>query len=237
MWKATVKGILARKVRLALTAVAVLLGVSFVSGIYVLTDTLDESFRGLFRQLGSGVDLVVRHVLRPAGERAAVEPDDAGDVVHLTLGGELGLGRAEAAEGAVRRRVGGDRPADDADGVAAVGPGGVEDATRQHHRRQRHVRSAIDAKVEIADQVHIRRKRAQCLRQPGLHRRVVALDAAHGAIVDVRIREEHRVKCVEITAIDSVGVADHQVFEFDAISEPLQGGGVHFSRTMSDLPQ
>jgi len=60
MWKATVKGILARKVRLLLTALAVLLGVSFVSGTYVLTDTLDRSFEGLFRQFGSGIDFVVR---------------------------------------------------------------------------------------------------------------------------------------------------------------------------------
>ena len=60
MWKATVKGILARRVRLALTALAVLLGVSFVSGTYVLTDTLDSSFEGAFRQSVSGIDLVVR---------------------------------------------------------------------------------------------------------------------------------------------------------------------------------
>ena len=44
MWRATVKGVLARKVRLALTALAVVLGVTFVSGTYVLTDTLKQSF-------------------------------------------------------------------------------------------------------------------------------------------------------------------------------------------------
>ena len=60
MWKATIRGILARKVRLALTALAVLLGVSFVAGTYVLTDTLDRSFTGLFDDTVSGVDLVVR---------------------------------------------------------------------------------------------------------------------------------------------------------------------------------
>jgi putative ABC transport system permease protein len=60
MWKATVKGILARKVRLALTALAVLLGVTFVSGAYVLTDTLDHSFRGLYGQSVAGVDLIVQ---------------------------------------------------------------------------------------------------------------------------------------------------------------------------------
>lgn len=60
MWKATVKGIFARKVRLALTAVAVLLGVGFVSGTYVLTDTLNQSFQGVFGQTLAGVNLVVQ---------------------------------------------------------------------------------------------------------------------------------------------------------------------------------
>jgi putative ABC transport system permease protein len=60
MWKATVTGIFARKVRLALTTLAVLLGVSFVTGTYVLTDTLDHSYQGLFHQRVSGIDLVVR---------------------------------------------------------------------------------------------------------------------------------------------------------------------------------
>jgi len=60
MWKATLRGLLARKVRLALTALSVLLGVSFVAGTYVLTDTLDRSFKHVFDQTVSGVDLVVR---------------------------------------------------------------------------------------------------------------------------------------------------------------------------------
>jgi putative ABC transport system permease protein len=60
MWKATIRGILARRVRLALTALAVVLGVTFVSGTYVLTDTLDRSFNGVFRETVAGVDLVVQ---------------------------------------------------------------------------------------------------------------------------------------------------------------------------------
>ncbi len=60
MWKATIRGILARRVRLALTALAVVLGVTFVSGTYVLTDTLNRSFNGVFNQTVAGVDLVVR---------------------------------------------------------------------------------------------------------------------------------------------------------------------------------
>jgi len=60
MWKATLRGLLARKVRLGLTAASVVLGVSFVAGTYVLTDTLDRSFSNVFDQQAVGVDLVVR---------------------------------------------------------------------------------------------------------------------------------------------------------------------------------
>ncbi|HUV10838.1 MAG TPA: FtsX-like permease family protein [Acidimicrobiia bacterium] len=63
MWKATIRGLFVRKIRLVLTATAVLLGVSFVAGTYVLTDTLDRSFRRVFDQSVEGIDAVVR--LRP----------------------------------------------------------------------------------------------------------------------------------------------------------------------------
>ena len=66
MWKATIRGLLARRVRLALTAMAVLLGVSFVSATYVLTDTVRRSFDAVFAQTLSGVDLQVQG-LRPLG--------------------------------------------------------------------------------------------------------------------------------------------------------------------------
>jgi putative ABC transport system permease protein len=60
MWKATIRGLLARKVRLVLTALAILLGVSFVSATYVLTDTVKQSFDAVFSQTLSNVDLSVR---------------------------------------------------------------------------------------------------------------------------------------------------------------------------------
>ncbi|HEX6310770.1 MAG TPA: ABC transporter permease [Acidimicrobiia bacterium] len=59
MWKATIRGILARKVRLALTALAVMLGVAFVSATYVLTDTMRSSFDFVFAETLAGVDVVV----------------------------------------------------------------------------------------------------------------------------------------------------------------------------------
>src|SRR5262245_50375882 len=60
MLRATVKGVLARKYRLALTGLAVLLGGSFVSTTYVLTDTLDESFSDVFDESLAGVDVVAQ---------------------------------------------------------------------------------------------------------------------------------------------------------------------------------
>ena len=59
MWRATIKGLLAHKVRLGLTALAVVLGVSFVSGTYILTDTMAHAFDSLFQQTTKGVAVEV----------------------------------------------------------------------------------------------------------------------------------------------------------------------------------
>jgi putative ABC transport system permease protein len=50
MTRATLKGLLGRKLRTALTALAVVLGIAMVSGSYVLTDTLDRAFGGIFER-------------------------------------------------------------------------------------------------------------------------------------------------------------------------------------------
>ncbi len=44
MLRAALRSVLARKVRLVLTGVSVLLGVSFMAGTYVLTDTMTRAF-------------------------------------------------------------------------------------------------------------------------------------------------------------------------------------------------
>jgi putative ABC transport system permease protein len=60
MWNATLKGLLAHKLRLAATALAIVLGVSFVAGTYVLTDTISATFDNLFKQVTKGIDVAVR---------------------------------------------------------------------------------------------------------------------------------------------------------------------------------
>jgi len=60
VWKVTIKGILAHKLRLALTALAIVLGVTFISGTFVLTDTLHNTFTTLFGHVYQNVDFQVR---------------------------------------------------------------------------------------------------------------------------------------------------------------------------------
>ncbi len=60
MWKTTIKGLVAHKLRMALTALAVILGVGFVAGTYVLTDTMTTTFNNLFSDVTAGTDFYVR---------------------------------------------------------------------------------------------------------------------------------------------------------------------------------
>ncbi len=62
MWRATIKSLFARKVRLGLTALAVVLGVGFMAGTYVLTDTMNKAFDELFTTATKNTDVVVRSV-------------------------------------------------------------------------------------------------------------------------------------------------------------------------------
>ena len=75
MWRATIKGVLAHKVRLGLTALAIVLGVGFVSGTYILTDTINAAFDNLFQVLNKGVAVQVEGIPKfkangPGGEDA-----------------------------------------------------------------------------------------------------------------------------------------------------------------------
>jgi putative ABC transport system permease protein len=60
VWRATLSSLLAHKLRLALTTLAVVLGVAFVSGTLIYTDTVRASFDSVFGQISGSVDLSVR---------------------------------------------------------------------------------------------------------------------------------------------------------------------------------
>jgi putative ABC transport system permease protein len=60
MLRVTLKNLLARKFRLVLTSIAVMLGVAFMAGTFVLTDTLGNVFDGLFADVNRGIDVAIR---------------------------------------------------------------------------------------------------------------------------------------------------------------------------------
>src|SRR5438445_8883716 len=69
--RATIKSLLARKLRLVLTALAIVLGVGFTASTFVLTDTALKNFDDLFGSVYHGTDVVVQ-------ARTAFTPGGAG---------------------------------------------------------------------------------------------------------------------------------------------------------------
>jgi putative ABC transport system permease protein len=59
MIRVALRGLAGRKLRAALTAIAIVLGVSMVSGTYVLTDTIDKAFKNIFSETYANTDAVV----------------------------------------------------------------------------------------------------------------------------------------------------------------------------------
>jgi putative ABC transport system permease protein len=53
------RGLLGRKLRTALTAIAIVLGVATVSGTYVLTDSINNAFHAIFFETRAGSDAVI----------------------------------------------------------------------------------------------------------------------------------------------------------------------------------
>ena len=75
MTRFAIRGLLSRKLRTALTALAIVLGVAMISGTYVLTDSIDQAFDRIFTDIRAGLER--RHLgevgLRPQ-RRAAASP-------------------------------------------------------------------------------------------------------------------------------------------------------------------
>jgi len=59
MMRIALRGVLERKLRAIVTTLAVFLGVSFVAGAFVLTDTINASFEDIFSESLKGTDVTV----------------------------------------------------------------------------------------------------------------------------------------------------------------------------------
>ena len=60
MLKLTIKNLLDKKIRFALTSLSVVLGVTFTVAVFTMTDSLRASFDGLAQDIASGTDLTIR---------------------------------------------------------------------------------------------------------------------------------------------------------------------------------
>jgi putative ABC transport system permease protein len=75
MTKFAIRGLLSRKLRTALTAIAIVLGVAMVCGTYVLTDSISQAFTAIFESTYQNTDAAV------TGKRAFTG-SDSGDAVN-----------------------------------------------------------------------------------------------------------------------------------------------------------
>lgn len=99
MLRFALKGALARKLRLALTAVSIILGVAFVSGTYVLTDTLNATFDRIFGNAEHGVSVVVQgtqafNLNQQGADERALVPDKVLTEVRAVPGVSSAIGVA-----------------------------------------------------------------------------------------------------------------------------------------------
>jgi putative ABC transport system permease protein len=74
MQKLMIRGLLAHKLRLTLTALAIVLGVTFISGTFILTDTLQSTFSALVGNIYQKIDFQVRGVAQFSGGNAVRNP-------------------------------------------------------------------------------------------------------------------------------------------------------------------
>jgi putative ABC transport system permease protein len=59
MTRFAIRGLLSRKLRTSLTAIAIVLGVAMISGTYVLTDSIDQAFDKIFTDIRKGSTAVI----------------------------------------------------------------------------------------------------------------------------------------------------------------------------------
>jgi putative ABC transport system permease protein len=118
----TLRGIAGRKIRAILTALAVVIGVSMISGTYVLTDTFQKAFDKVFDESYVGTDAVVsgRQLLEFSSSGRAPVPESV-------LAEIEALPEVEAAAGGILDLQSNSNPAQlvDADGKKIGGSGGA----------------------------------------------------------------------------------------------------------------
>jgi putative ABC transport system permease protein len=110
MFRLTLKNLWAHKVRFALTGVAVVLGVAFMAGTMVLTDTMGRTFDNMFAVGNAGTDVIVQAPeevdaewgdIRERVPESAVATITAVDGVDAAVGSIQGFSQLVKSDGTV----------------------------------------------------------------------------------------------------------------------------------------
>ena len=129
MLSVTVKGLWAQKVRFALTGLAVVLGVAFMTGTMVLTATMQRTFDGVFASANRGTDVIVRRGGSVQGDVSVVRDRlDAPVVTRVAAVDGVRAARGSIEE--VTQLVRSDGTVTKTEGInVAIGTNWIDDAT------------------------------------------------------------------------------------------------------------
>ena len=97
MTRVALAGLFGRKLRTALTAIAIVLGVAMVSGTFVLTDSINQAFNTIFTDVRKGSDIVITGKAATSTNNGSTAPT----VPASLLTQVRGLSDVELAEGGV----------------------------------------------------------------------------------------------------------------------------------------
>ncbi len=99
MLRTALKSVWAHKLRLALTSLAIILGVGFIAGTFVFTDTINRTFDNLFADTFAGIDVIVQPEVEftsgfsgpPAFDESVLDTVAAVDGVEVAEGSVFGF--------------------------------------------------------------------------------------------------------------------------------------------------
>jgi putative ABC transport system permease protein len=120
------RGLAGRKLRSALTAIAIVLGVAMVSGTYVLTDTIDKAFNQIFQESYANTDAVVSgkgEEINFEGSQSVAPPVEAGLLDEIRQLPDVEAATGSIADQTATKIVGKDGKAVDTNGAPSFGIG------------------------------------------------------------------------------------------------------------------
>ena len=126
MIRVALRGLLGRKLRAILTALAIILGVAMMSGTYVLTDTIDKAFSTIFDESYAGTDVVVSGKgadISFQGVDAEVPPIDEGLVAEINDLPDVEIASGSVADETNTKIIGSDGKAINTNGAPSLGFG------------------------------------------------------------------------------------------------------------------